>query len=133
TEAEWEYAARAGTKTAYSWGDKIGEGNANCAGCGSQWDGREIAPAGSFKPNAFGLYDMHGNVWEWVEDCYRANYESTPAGGPELTAGACPNRAVRGGSWDFVPQLLRAAARFGFTTDFRSLGLGFRVGRMLIP
>ena len=66
TEAEWEYAARAGTTTAYSWGDEIGKGNANCDGCGSQWDNRQTSPVGSFKPNAFGLYDMAGNVWQWV-------------------------------------------------------------------
>ena len=62
TEAEWEYAARAGTTTAYYWGDEIGKGNANCNGCGSEWDSRRTSPVGSFKPNAFGLYDMPGNV-----------------------------------------------------------------------
>ena len=65
SEAEWEYAARAGTDTAYSWGDKIGRGNANCNNCGSPWDDRQSAPVGSFAANKFGLHDMHGNVWEW--------------------------------------------------------------------
>ena len=70
TEAEYEYATRAGTKTAYPWGDAIGGNNANCAGCGSRWDVAQTAPVGSFAPNKFGLYDMVGNVWEWVEDAY---------------------------------------------------------------
>ena len=70
TEAEWEYAARAGSTTQYRWGNEIGKGNANCGGCGSQWDNKGTAPVGSFKPNAFDLSDMHGNMWQWVEDCY---------------------------------------------------------------
>ncbi len=79
TEAEWEYAARAGSTTAFSWGDDIGMGNANCDGCGSQWDRKQTAPVGSFAANAFGLHDMHGNVWEWVEDCWNDNSKRTGA------------------------------------------------------
>jgi len=75
TEAEYEYAARAGKQTAYPWGDTIGNNNSNCRGCGSQWDGKQTAPVGSFAPNRFGLYDMVGNIWEWVEDCYHSSYE----------------------------------------------------------
>jgi formylglycine-generating enzyme required for sulfatase activity len=82
TEAEWEYAARAGTTTTYSWGNDIGQGNANCDRCGSQWDNkRQTAPVGSFKPNAFGIYDMHGNVWEWCEDAWHDNYNAAPTDG----------------------------------------------------
>ena len=68
TEAEWEYAARAGSRGKYTWGDEIGKNRANCDGCGSHWD-KQTAPVGSFQANAFGLHDMHGNVWEWVADC----------------------------------------------------------------
>ena len=80
SEAEWEYAARAGSDKAYSWGDEIGKGNANCLTCGSEWDFRQTAPVGSVAANAFGLYDMLGNVGEWVEDCYHGNYEGGPCG-----------------------------------------------------
>jgi formylglycine-generating enzyme required for sulfatase activity len=134
TEAEFEYAARAGTQTAYSWGDEIGDGNANCDGCRSNRDNRETSPVGSFKPNAFGLYDMHGNVWEWTEDCVHRDYNGAPQDGSAWIEGVdCSRRVVRGGSWDNDRQLLRAAARDGGTAVGRNYPLGFRVGRTLTP
>jgi formylglycine-generating enzyme required for sulfatase activity len=133
TEAEWEYAARAGTATAYFWGDEVGAGNADCNGCGSTWDNRQTAPAGSFKPNAFGLYDMAGNVWQWVEDCYHADYAEAPADGSARTTGDCRRRVARGGSWVDRPEFSRSAHRLSFPTGFRIINLGFRVARTLTP
>jgi formylglycine-generating enzyme required for sulfatase activity len=133
TEAEWEYAARAGKTTTYYWGDEIGKNNANCNGCGSLWDGRQTAPVGSFAPNPFGLYDILGNVWEWVEDCYQDDYSGAPADGSAWTAGNCKFRVIRGGSWLINPLGLRSANRSGLPTDNRVDGLGFRVGRTLTP
>jgi formylglycine-generating enzyme required for sulfatase activity len=130
TEAEFEYAARAGTLTAYSWGDEIGRGNANCRGCRSNWD--TTSPAGSFAANAFGLYDMHGNVWEWTEDCEHGDYNGAPQDGSAWTAdGDCRAHVVRGGSWYNDPQSLRSASRGSFATVSRDGDLGFRVGRTL--
>src|SRR5262249_28192153 len=133
TEAEWEYAARAGTTTAYFWGDKIGKGNANCLDCGSDWDNRQPSPVGSFKPNAFGLYDMMGNVWQWVEDCDHLNYDGAPTDGSAWTTGDCSRRVFRGGSWGTDPRGVRSARRIGSTPGSRDSRLGFRVGRTLLP
>jgi len=133
TEAEWEYAARAGSTTAYFWGDEIGKRNANCGGCGSQWDGRQTAPVGSFAPNAFGLYDIAGNVWQWVQDCYHDNYNGAPTDGSAWTIGDCSRRAVRGGSWFNGPQNLRSAGRDSVAAGGRGDRLGFRLGRTLTP
>ena len=99
TEAEWEYAARAGTTTTYPWGAQIGFNNANCEGCGSQWEKLRAAPAGSFSPNAFGLHDMNGNLWEWVEDCYNNSFSGAPTDGSAWLAGNCGSHVLRGGSW----------------------------------
>jgi formylglycine-generating enzyme required for sulfatase activity len=132
SEAEWEYAARAGTTTAYSWGDEIGKNNANCNGCGSEWDSQRTAPVGSFAPNRFGLYDMHGNVWEWVEDCLHTNYEGAPRDGSAWIAqGDCNRRVVRGGSWAGFPVGLRSALRFWYSTDDHGTDLGLRIARTL--
>jgi formylglycine-generating enzyme required for sulfatase activity len=133
TEAEWEYAARAGSTTAYFWGDQIGAGNANCSGCGSQWDGKQPAPVGSFKPNAFGLHDMAGNAWSWVQDCYNHNYDGAPTDGSAWITGDCKSRVVRGASWGNVPPYLRSASRELFTADDRDFHIGFRLGRALAP
>ena len=118
SEAEWEYVARAGTTTAYWWGDEIGQNRANCDGCGSRWDDKRTAPVGSFPANPFGLHDVHGNVWEWVEDCWEGN---------------CGRRVLRGGSWNFSPRVLRSAFRLGYSSGYRGNNAGFRVARTLTP
>jgi formylglycine-generating enzyme required for sulfatase activity len=134
SEAEWEYAARAGTQTTYSWGDDIGKGNANCNRCGSSWGNRQTAPVGSFAPNPFGLHEMHGNVWEWVEDCFYDSYDGAPPDGSPRTAGAdCSRRVVRGGSWGNDPEEVRSAVRYRNSRDGRTESLGFRVARTLTP
>ena len=133
TEAEWEYAARAGSTTAYFWGDEIGKSNANCSGCGSQWDNRQTAPVGSFAPNVFGLYDMAGNVWQWVQDCYHDNYNGARTDGSAWTVGDCSRRVARGGSWNDDPLVLRSAVRDGAATADRDYHGGFRLGRTLTP
>jgi formylglycine-generating enzyme required for sulfatase activity len=133
TEAEWEYAASAGMTTLYSWGDKVGQGNANCDGCKSQWSNKQTAPVGSFKPNAFGLYDMHGNVWEWVQDCYDENgYATAPKDGSAAPDTPNCSRVLRGGSWNDGPGRMRSAARSGYERDKRN-NVGFRVARALTP
>ena len=99
SESEWEYVARAGTDTRYSWGDEIGRNRANCDGCGSRWDDEQTAPVGSFSPNAWGVHDMHGNVWEWVEDCWNDSYVGAPSDGSAWESGECGYRVLRGGSW----------------------------------
>jgi formylglycine-generating enzyme required for sulfatase activity len=134
TEAEWEYAARAGTKTRYFWGDDPRVGNANCDGCGSQWDLKQTAPVGSLKPNAFGLYDMHGNVWQWVKDSWHENYDGAPTDGSAWLRGGEPNyRVIRGGSWRNESELVRAAVRFKRNINVRFDTLGFRVARTIKP
>ena len=133
TEAEWEYAARAGTTTKYSWGNAIGVNRANCRGCGSQWDNSRTVPVGSFAANAWGLHDMHGNVWEWVQDCWNGNYAGAPMDGSAWLSGDCSERVVRGGSWLNFPGFLGAALRLWYTTGNRNVDVGFRVARTLTP
>jgi formylglycine-generating enzyme required for sulfatase activity len=132
TEAEWEYAARAGTTTAYYWGDEIGTGNANCDGCGSQRDNKEPTPVGSFAPNAFGLYDMAGNVWQWVEDCNHSDYGGAPTDGSAWISGECSSRIARGGSGYAGLENVRSATRAWESPGVGYDGLGFRVARTLL-
>ena len=130
TESEWEYAARAGSESLYSWGDEIGVNQANCDGCGSQWDDDRTAPVGSFPANAWGLHDVHGNVWEWVEDCWNNNYEEAPVDGSAWLSGFCGVRVVRGGSWaEGFLRYLRSSYRGWFDRSKRLGNLGFRLAR----
>jgi formylglycine-generating enzyme required for sulfatase activity len=136
SEAEYEYATRAGTTTRYPWGDDIklnGQAMANCTGCDSQWDGQRAAPVGSFPANKFGLYDMVGNVMEWVQDCYHPDYQGAPTDGSAWIAGGiCGQRVFRSASWDNPPESLRSAGRGTFTVGNGGNLLGFRVARTLV-
>jgi formylglycine-generating enzyme required for sulfatase activity len=129
TEAEWEYAARAGTTTKYSWGDAIGSGNANCAGCGSQWDNKRRAPVGSFAASPFGLHDMTGNIFQWVQDCYFDNYNAAPQDGTAAKEIDACHRVARGGSSHDPPRGLRQSV----SSEVRDFRLGFRLARSLDP
>jgi formylglycine-generating enzyme required for sulfatase activity len=132
SEAEWEYAARAKTPTPYWWGKDLGKGNANCYDCGSQWDGKETAPVGSFKPNAFGLYDTVGNVWEWVQDCWHDSYAGAPSDGSVWGADPCTaGRVLRGGSWSDDAWLTRVSYRYRYTPGYRNERLGLRLAQDL--
>lgn len=135
SEAEYEYATRAGTTTAYPWGDDIklnGQAMATCTGCGSQWDAKKTAPVGSFASNKFGLYDMVGNVFQWVEDCLHNDYNGAPTDGSAwITGGDCTARLQRGGSWVSSPNGLLSAARGADYAITRITAVGFRVARTL--
>jgi formylglycine-generating enzyme required for sulfatase activity len=144
TEAEWEYAARAGTTTARYWGNDVGRNNANCSDCGHKWDGSATpwegassAPVGSFPPNAFGLYDMLGNVWEWTEDTYHNNYKGAPTNGSAWVQKISGNdrtvgRIIRGGSWKYTSKFMRSAYRVGNEEIKRyEYKVGFRLARTL--
>ena len=145
SEAEWEYVARAGTRTSWFWGDSEGEQckNGNGAGTETTFDWRnkacgdgygETAPVGSFVPNGYGLYDVHGNVWEWVEDCWHGDYEGAPTEGSAwVSGGDCGKRVLRGGSWGSRPRYLRSANRLRLTAGNRYFSNGFRVARTLTP
>jgi len=136
SEAEWEYAARAGTTTAYWWGriashDYANYGKDQC--CGGLAQGRDrweyTAPVGRFRANGFGLHDMLGNVWEWTEDCWNGNYNGAPVDGGIWTSGQCEERVLRGGSWDNNPRNVRSADRIRINADIRVNYYGFRVAR----
>jgi formylglycine-generating enzyme required for sulfatase activity len=147
SEAEWEYAARAGTTTARYWGESpdqacsyanVIDATGNSQGSGVTWkvhkctDGHAYtAPVGSFKPNAFGLYDMIGNVFERTEDCWNGSYSGAPTDGSAWTDGECGRRVVRGGSWYSSPLVARSAKRLKFDSTYRINYYGFRVARTL--
>jgi formylglycine-generating enzyme required for sulfatase activity len=142
SEAEWEYAARAGTTTAFPWGTVLDHDYGNFGtegpGLGGKAEGRDIwmdetSPAASFPPNAFGLYDMHGNIFEWTADCYEADRAHAPADGTANKEGNCANRVFRGGTFLSNPYMQRSARRgapYPATRRGRNY-LGFRVAKTL--
>ena len=142
SESEWEYAARAGTTTPFHTGETITSEQANYdwrhTYPSGDWDqfghfpGQTVS-VGSFGANAFGLHDVHGNVWEWVQDCWNDDYEGAPADGSAWLSDGCDERVFRGGSWNNDPGGLRAASRGRFPTGDRDYGVGFRVARTLAP
>jgi formylglycine-generating enzyme required for sulfatase activity len=125
TEAEWEYAARAGTKTKYWWGNIFRADSANCSGSTDSFE--YTAPVGSFEPNPFGLSDTVGNVWEWVADKYHGNYEEAPTDGSAWRSGVSSERMLRGGSWVNDPNFCRSADRIWLNSNIRIIYFGFRV------
>lgn len=147
TEAEWEYAARAGSTSAYPWGATASHDHANYGSdecCEEFTRGRDqwlyTSPVGSFPPNVFGLFDMHGNAWQWVQDCYADSYAGAPTDGSAHDEANCQLRVLRGGTWGDPPELLRSATRncapppperWNPQWDYRSGGVGFRVARDL--
>jgi formylglycine-generating enzyme required for sulfatase activity len=128
TEAEWEYACRAGTPTRFHSGDSqadlklVGWHDANSEG--------RLHPVGEKAPNGFGLYDMHGNVWEWVEDDWHDTYDKAPSDGRSwIDDPRGTRRVMRGGSWYDVGRICRSAARYGYAPDARDVDVGFRLAR----
>lgn len=145
SEAEWERAARAGTTTAYWWGDEAPDGNvrAVCTDCGTEWDSKALAPAQSFDPNPWGLYNVHGNVWEWTADLFCDDYATGPRDGRARATDDCKPQgdrpaargvySMRGGSAFFPAKSMRSATRLRQLPDFRNVSVGFRVARDLAP
>ena len=138
SEAEREYVARAGTTTPFWWGTTITTEQANYDGTATPYNNgekgefrRQTLPVDSFKPNPWGLYNVHGNVDEWTADCYHNSYNGAPRDGSAWTDGACSFRVLRGGSWGFVPRFLRSAIRHYDGPGARSPDFGFRVARSL--
>ena len=143
TEAEWEYAARAGSNTKYHFGNNEAQlcqyGNHADTSTDYEWRntacsdgvGKGTAEVGRYRPNAFGLYDMHGNVHEWVQDCWNKSYAGAPRDGNAWTSGDCSQRVIRGGSWSLLPGSLRSAYRTGYSRSARPSLLGFRLAQDL--
>lgn len=128
SEAEWEYVARAGTTTRYHFGDEISKRQANHGG-----NVDKAVVVGSYPANAYGLHDVHGNVWEWVADCWNDSYFDAPSDGSPWMTGDCGQRVVRGGSWVNDARTLRSALRYSLDTGHWSNGVGFRVARTIDP
>jgi formylglycine-generating enzyme required for sulfatase activity len=133
SEAEREYVTRAGTTTPFWWGSSISSSQANYGGGTKGEYQQRTVPVDSFEANPWGLFNVHGNVMEWTEDCWNDSNKGNPGNGSARTTGDCGRRVVRGGSWVYGPQYLRAAFRFGGSTVIRNDNIGFRLARTLNP
>jgi len=131
TEAEWEYAARAGTTTEYWFGDVMVAGEVNCRDCATEWSNVKTAPVGTFRPNPWGLYDVHGNLNEIVADCWNPSHKGVRSDGSARTDGDCKSRVFKGGAWYYNPKASRAAWRARNDARVASYVFGFRVLREL--
>jgi formylglycine-generating enzyme required for sulfatase activity len=132
SEAEWEYVTRAGTTTTYWWGSSISPKQANYTIKGEKTVLQGTVPVDSFEPNPWGLYQVHGNVGDWVEDCWNQNYQGAPADGSARRQGGCGAHVVRGGSWAFTPDAVRAASRYSVPASLRISYIGtIRLARTL--
>jgi formylglycine-generating enzyme required for sulfatase activity len=129
TEAEWEFAARGGSTTRFWWGDQMQKGKANCKDCGEPWQDGGPAPVGSFAPNQFGLHDMNGSVWEWVQDCWHNTYKGAPTDGHAWDEANCRVRVIRGASWRDGASYMPSTTRFKYDSAVRQSQNGFRVAR----
>jgi formylglycine-generating enzyme required for sulfatase activity len=141
SEAEREYVTRAGTITPFWWGSSITPKQANYNGSEYPYEGggstgeyrKRTVPVDSFEPNPWGLYQVHGNVWDWTEDCWNESNAGNPGDGTARTSGNCTIRVVRGGSWYKYPEKLRSAGRSSDSTGYRNYSNGFRLARTLNP
>ena len=129
TEAEWEYAARAGTLTKYWWGNAMVANMANCRGCGEPYDPMIPAKVGSFRANSFGLHDMSGGVSQWVSDCWHRDYQGAPRDGTSWDSPGCREHVLRGGSWRNDATYATVTSRDKYDTGVRYLTHGLRVAR----
>jgi formylglycine-generating enzyme required for sulfatase activity/class 3 adenylate cyclase len=131
SEAEWEYAARGGTRTKFWWGDQLQSDMVNCKGCNEPYDPSRPLKVGSFKPNPFGLYDMGGNIDQWVGDCWHKNYQAAPSDGSPWVDNDCLSHVIRSGSWKNDPSYVRPSNRDHYDADVRYPTHGFRVAQSL--
>jgi formylglycine-generating enzyme required for sulfatase activity len=131
TEAEWEYADRAGTTSKYWWGEQMRKGQANCKDCGDPWHKEGPESVGTFAANPYGLHDMNGSVWEWVSDCWHNSYQGAPNDGRAWDAPGCNMRVIRGGSWREGGDYMLTSTRFKYSQSVRQSQDGFRVAKDL--
>ena len=129
SEAEWEYSNRAGTNTEYWWGNNMVLGSANCRNCGTPWSGINTSPVGQFRPNYWGLYDTHGNVFEIVSDCWTPNHSNARNDGAPVIIKNCNSRVIKGGAWYYLPKVARSASRARNDDRVFSYVVGVRIAR----